>query len=194
MCVVQSVRHRLRVSAAALCFAAGALSSFGYPSDASAAPSIRFNGEGRDVFVFHGRVKLAPPTHGGPVDPVRDGFGLELSNELGVIYAAALGPGDLEDMGKLRYRFKDKLAKYGAGSHGGLYHVLNRFRKFDGIWYYTVRIRAHSDLSLATEAVMTLLLFEVNGPASLTAEWVERKNGWRLPLNRFARSHRVAGP
>lgn len=185
MSIVKSVCFRLRVAAATTCLAAAVSCVFGFTPDASAAPSIRFKGDGLDVFKFHGRVALVPPTFGGPVDPVRDGFGMELMNQLGEIYAAAIESGDLKDMGKLRYRFKDKLAKVGGGSRGGLYHVKNRFRKFGDVWYYTVRIRAYADLSLATEAWMTLLLHEVNGPASLTSEWVETKNGWRLPLNRF---------
>lgn len=153
--------------------------------DGLAAPSIRFKGGGVDVFTFHGRVALVPPTHGGPVDPVEDGFGLELRNQFGVIYEAAIGAGELRDMGNLRYRFRDKLAKLGMGSRGGLYHVLNRFRQYSGVWYYTVRIRGYADLTTATEAWMTLLLYEVDGPAAVTAEWVAKKSGWRLPRNRF---------
>lgn len=155
------------------------------PRLAKAAPSIRFAGGGVDKFTFHGRVTLLPPTLGGPVDPVVDGFEVELSNELGVIYRGTLQSGDLEYMGKLRYRFKDESAKAGSGTRGGLFHVFSRFRQYSGVWYYTVRIIAYADLSSATKPVMTVRFFEVGEPASLTAEWVRLSNGWRLPLNRF---------
>ncbi len=156
-----------------------------FPSSVSAAPTIKFKGGALDVLTFHGRVALVPPSLGGPVDPVADGFGVELRNLFGVIYEGRLDPGDIVDMGKMRYRFKDKPAALGAGTRDGLYHVINRFRQYSGVWYYTVKIRAYADLTFATEAWMTLLMFEVNGPASVTAEWVEKKNGWRLPRNRF---------
>jgi hypothetical protein len=182
---VQSVTFHRWTRSTAVLMAVGILILLGFSSDASAAPSIRFKGSGLDVFNFHGRVALLPPTHGGPVDPVADGFGLELRNEFGVIYETAIGPDELVDRGNLRYRFKDKLSKAGAGSHGGLYHIINRFRQYAGVWYYTVRIRAYTDLSAATEPLMTLLIYEVNGPASVTAAWVQKKNGWKLPRNRF---------
>ena len=152
---------------------------------AVAGPSIRFDDDGLDVFTFHGRVALVPPTLGGPVDPIADGFGVELSNDFGLIYQASLQPGDLEDAGELRYRFKDEGASYGAGSRDGLYHVFNRFRRYPDGWYYTVKIRAYGDFSFATHPKMTLLLYEVGGTAGLTADWVRTNSGWRLPLNHF---------
>ena len=154
-------------------------------SSAVAGPSIRFAADGLDVFNFHGRVALVPPTLGGPVDPTTDGFGVELSNDFGVIYQASLQAGDLEDVGALRYRFKDEGASSGTGSRDGLYHVLNRFRHYPDGWYYTVRIRAYGDFSFATHPKMTLTFYEVGGTAGLTADWVRTKSGWRLPLNRF---------
>jgi len=161
------------------------------PGEATAAPSIRFQSDGLDKFVFHGRVALLPPTLGGPIDPVVDGFGVELSNEFGVIYQASLQAGDLEYMGKLRYRFRDENAKQGTGSRNGLFHIFTRFRQYSGVWYYTVRIVAYDDLSFATEPVMTTKFFQVGKPASITVEWVKLANGWRLPLSRFPddRSH-----
>jgi len=62
-------------------------------SDASAAPTIRFRGNGLDRFKFHGRVKLDPPSLGGPVDPVTSGFRFDLSNQYGLVYGASLYPG-----------------------------------------------------------------------------------------------------
>ena len=155
-------------------------------SDASALPSIRFFGGGLDRFVFHGRVRLVPPTLGGPIDPVVDGFAVELSNQYGPIYGASLGPGDLVERRNLRYRFRDKAAKVGAGSRNGLYIIKNRYRQFaGGVWYYTVRVRAYADLSFATESWMTVIFFEVDGPATISAHWVEKKDGWSLPLRLF---------
>jgi hypothetical protein len=150
-----------------------------------AAPSINFKGGGLDKFRFHGRVALVPPTLGGPIDPVVDGFGVTLSNEFGVIYEGWLLPGDLTYIGDLRYRFKDKVAREGAGTRDGLFYIFSRFRQYAGVWYYTVRILAYSDLSFATEPRMTLEFHQVGTPAALTVDWVRQTNGWRLPLSRF---------
>ena len=155
------------------------------PRGASAAPTISFKEGGLDKFRFHGRVALVPPMYGGPVDPVLDGFGFELSNDFGVIYQGWLQPGDLEYIGKLRYRFRDKGALVGTGSRDGIFYIFSRFRQYAGVWWYTVRIIAYADLSFATEPRMTLEFFQVGVPATLTVDWVRLTNGWRLPLNRF---------
>ena len=156
-----------------------------FASQASAAPTIRFRGNGLDRFKFHGRVKLDPPSLGGPVDPLTSGFGVDLLNGLGGVYGAALLPGDLEPLPNLYYRFRDREARYGNGSRGGLFQVLTRFREYADGWYYTIRVMAYADLSLATEPVMTVLFSEVDGDAAVTAEWVPTQFGWRLPLNRL---------
>jgi hypothetical protein len=152
---------------------------------ASAAPAIRLKGNGLDIFKFHGRVKLDPPTLGGPVDPLVDGFGVGIVNEFGVIYEASLGAGDLEPRGNLRYRFKDRRAQRGEGTRAGLFQVITRFREYADGWYYTVHIRAFADLSSATEPWMTVFFSEVDGTATLTAQWIPKWYGWRLPLGRF---------
>jgi hypothetical protein len=152
---------------------------------ALAGPSIRFNGGGLDVFNFHGRMPLTPPTLGGPVDPVNDTFTVKLSNDFGVIYQASLLPGDLEETAALHYRFKDDAAVTGAGTRDGLYHMLSRFRRYPDGWYYTVRIRAYGDFSFATQPKMKLVISHTHQSASVTALWQQTKNGWRLPLSRF---------
>jgi hypothetical protein len=154
-------------------------------SDAYAAPTIRFRGNGLDRFKFHGRVRLDPPSLGGPVDPVTSGFRFDLSNQYGLVYGASLYPGDFEPLRNLYYRFRDPEARYGNGVREGVYQILTRFREYSDGWYYTVRIMAFSDLSAATEPRMTVLFSELNGTAAITAEWVPTQFGWRLPLGRF---------
>jgi hypothetical protein len=168
---------------------AGILSLAFLPREATAAPTITFKGGGLDEFRFHGRVELVPPELGGTIDPITAGFGFELSNEHGVIYAATLEPFDFEYMGNMRYRFRDTAARVGAGSRGGIFHVFSRFRQYHGVWWYTVRILAYGDLSRATEPVMTLKWFQVgtinDQVPQLTVEWDRLSDGWRLPLSRF---------
>ena len=154
-------------------------------SEASAAPTIQLRRNGIDRFDFHGRVKLDPPSLGGPVDPVAAGFGIELQNELGTIYKASLLPGDLVPIPNHYYRFTDRSARDGSGMRSGLYRVITRFRKYRDGWYYTVYIRAFADLSAATHPLMTVIFSQVDGTAALTADWVSTRSGWRLPLDRF---------
>jgi len=156
-----------------------------FATEGAAAPTIRFKGNGLDRFKFHGRVKLDPPFLGGPVDPVTSGFSFDLFNDFGLIYGGAVYPGDFEPLRNLYYRFRDPEARYGGGTRGGIYQILTRFREYSDGWYYTVRIMAFSDLSLATEPRMTVLFYEVDGDAAITAEWVPTQFGWRLPLSRF---------
>jgi len=173
-------RVRRLVAGAVACALLG-----GWAGEAPAAPTIRFKGNGLDRFKFHGRVKLDPPHLGGPVDPLTSGFRFDLLNELGLVYGAGLIPGDMQPLRNLYYRFRDPDARYGAGTRSGVYQILTRFREYSDGWYYTVRIMAFSDLSLATEPRMTVLFSEVNGTAAITAEWVPTQFGWRLPLSRF---------
>jgi hypothetical protein len=156
-----------------------------FASEASAAPTIRFNGNGLDRFKFHGRVPLDPPSMGGPIDPLTAGFGIELLNDFGFVYRASLLPGDLEPRGNLRYQFRDDGALDGNGTRAGLFQVITRFREYAGGWYYTVRVLAFADLSTATEPSMTVIFNEVDGMFALTADWVPTDYGWRLPLTRF---------
>jgi len=153
--------------------------------EAAAAPTIRFKGGGRDRFKFHGRVRLDPPHLGGEVDPVTSGFSVELHNASGIVYGASLFPGDMQPLRNLYYQFRDRDARYGYGTRGGLFRVLTRFREYSDGWYYTVRIMAFSDLSSATLPIMTVIFDEIGPQSSVTAEWVETQFGWRLPLNRF---------
>lgn len=156
-----------------------------FASQAFAAPTIRFKGNGLDRFKFHGRVPLAPPSVGGPIDPVVAGFGVQLLNDLGFIYEALLLPGDLEPRGNLRYQFRDDGALDGNGTRGGLFQVITRFREYGSGWYYTVRILAFTDLSTATEPAMTVIFNQVGGGFAVTADWVQTDYGWRLPITRF---------
>ena len=154
-------------------------------SEAAAAPTIRFKGGGLDRFKFHGRVALEPPSQGGPVDPLTSGFTVELLNPDGTLYLASLLPGDLQPIGGGRYQFRDEGAREGEGTRNGLCQIITRFRNYSGVWYYTVRIMAFTDLSSATVPLMTVLFKEVGGEYGVTAEWVSTSYGWRLPLSRF---------
>lgn len=173
-----------RFSCTLACVAAVAVFA-GLAPSALAAPTIRFKGNGLDRFKFHGRVKLDPPWEGGPIDPLTAAFGVELRNELGLIYQGTILPGDLQPIRGDRYLFRDRAAADGNGSRDGLFMILTRYRKFSDGWWYTVRIRAFADLSAATEPLMTVIFNEVDGNAGVTAEWVPTQFGWRLPLNRF---------
>lgn len=163
----------------------GAVLAGSVPCEVSAAPTIRFKKSGLDRLKFHGRVKLLPPQLGGPIDPVIEGFGVELVNEHGLFFRAHLFEGDLEARPGMHYRFKDRAARRGEGSRAGLYQVLTRFREYEDGWYYTVRILAYASLGAAIEPLMSVIFYRVDGPASVTAEWVRKQYGWRLPLDRF---------
>jgi hypothetical protein len=156
-----------------------------FASDASAAPTIRLRRDGIDRFKFHGRVRLDPPTLGGPLDPAVEAFAVELRNQLGMIYQASLFPGDLVPQPNLYYRFSDRAARRGAGERSGLFQVITRFRKYRDGWYYTMRIMAYADLSSATEPRMTVAFPELPRMPSVTADWVPTRYGWRLPLDHF---------
>jgi hypothetical protein len=175
----------LRIVSLSAALFAGVLLFATFVAQASAAPTIRFKGNGLDRFKFHGRVKLDPPFLGGPVDPLTSGFSFELLNEKGLIFGGTLAPGDLEPLRNLYYQFRDPDARYGGGTRGGIFRILTRFREYSDGWYYTIRIMTFSDLSPATEPRMTVIFYEVDGNAAITADWVPTKFGWRLPLGRF---------
>lgn len=179
------IRRRRSVSVWLLAAFAGVLLAGSIPCDVSAAPTIKFKKNGLDRFKFHGRVRLVPPEFGGPVDPLVDPFGVEILNEKGTVYQAWLDGSDLEPRRGMRYKFKDRAARYGLGGRGGLYQVITRFRNYGGVWYYTVRIMAFASLGRATEPLMSVTFLGVDGMATVTAEWVRKAYGWRLPLGRF---------
>ena len=154
-------------------------------ADAFAAPTIRLNGNGRDRFKFHGRVPLAPPNEGGPIEPSSMGFGVDLLNANGYIYRAVLLPGDLVAKPNLYYEFRDRGALDGTGTRDGVYQVITRFRKYSNVWYYTVRIIAFTDLSAATEPMMTVVFNQLGGSFAVTGEWQATRFGWRLPFSQF---------
>lgn len=173
-------------SVAALVVAALLLAAFA-PA-ASAAPTIIFKGNGLDRFKFHGRVRLDPPTIGGPVDPVTTSFAMQLLNDFGVLWAARLVPGDLQPRANLWYVFKDAAALEGNGMRDGLFQVITRFREYGKGWYYTVRILAFTDLSAATDPHMTVVFDELDGKNyGVSGEWVPTRYGWRMPRSAFAR-------
>ena len=155
---------------------------------AFAAPTIIFKGNGLDRFKFHGRVRLDPPTIGGPVDPVTSSFVVQLLNGAGMLWEGRLEPGDLQPRANLWYVFRDTAALDGNGMRNGIYHIITRFREYGKGWYYTVRVLAFTDLSTATDPFMTVIFDELGGKNyGVTGEWVRTRFGWRMPRGAFGK-------
>ncbi len=131
----------------------------------------------RSLFKFHGRVLAAPEDF----DPMEQGFGLVVSNEDGVIFRAELLPGDFTCR-KLRCKFKDRLARSGAGRRDGIYTLRTRFKQLDGEWTYTFTVKVFTDLSRATTPRMTTQVYGVDGVGFLTSDWRAKGEGWILRL------------
>jgi hypothetical protein len=80
-----------------------------------------------------------------------------------------------------RFRFRDPAAKDGNGSRQGL-HKLVLLNKNGS---YSWRLQAYADLSAATEARMTTHVVVGRNGTSITADWQQIKNGWRLRVVDF---------
>jgi hypothetical protein len=134
---------------------------------------IRFgNGDAPDLFRMHAR--FIPVSE---VDALVDGFAIEITNSAGIIYRAELVGADFKVNGNgSRFRFRDAAAKTGNGSRGGIYKLTLLQR--DGA--YSWRLQAYADLSAATEARMTMHILIGDDGTSITADWGQVKNGWRL--------------
>ena len=139
---------------------------------------IKLNGTGADFFKFHGRVAVNPAV----LNPLVDGFSVQLSNSSGIIYSGTLLPGDMIAKSAGRYFWKDKSAKNGVGVRDGLFRVRGVVRKFDNSFFYTIKVKAYGDLSAAVEPTMTTQISGVNDVAVLTATWVQKKSGWVLRI------------
>jgi len=139
---------------------------------------IKLNGTDPDFFKFHGRVAVNPAV----LNPVVDGFSVQLSNSSGIIYSGTLLPGDMIAKSPARYMWKDKTAKNGVGVRDGLFRVRGVVRKFDGAFFYAIKVKAYGDFSAADEATMTTQVSGVDDVAVLTATWQSKKSGWVLRL------------
>lgn len=118
------------------------------------------------------------------LDPSMSTIGVTLTNANGIIWSATLLPGDLERRGD-KYIFRDKTAKTGPGTRGGLFQLKLK-EKPDanpqpGLW--RINIRGFADLAAATEAEMTVQIVVGNEAFQRTATWQERKNGWRVKMH-----------
>ena len=121
-----------------------------------------------DVLRIHGA--LTPAT---PIDPATEGFAVALRNADGLLYRAAVLPGDLR--GRRRLTFLDRGAPAG-GLRDGLYKV-SLLR--EGARYH-FGVQAYADLSRATLADMTLRIDIGDDVFVKEAEWRRTRAGWRL--------------
>jgi hypothetical protein len=104
---------------------------------------------------------------------------ITLSNPSGIVYRSTLLPGDctLRSSGR-RCLFKDKAARHGAGSRGGIEKFTMKVRGNA----YAFNCKAYGDLSTATDPDMTLQI-RVGGELYATrAMWKRLSNGWRTTL------------
>ncbi len=124
-----------------------------------------------DYFTVHGRLILQNPAS------LRGTFGILLTSADGVIYRAFLQPGDLKPRGT-GAAFSDATAKRGPGTRGGLSQV--RLEVKPG--YVQVAVKANSDLSEASVALMGAQVVVGGEPAFYKGEWQKRSSGWRLKL------------
>jgi hypothetical protein len=134
-------------------------------------------------FEVHGRVRMAPTE----VDPTASDFGVSLRNDAGEIYRGDLVAGDFAKYDKRRFRYSDENVRSGEGGRDGLYKVSSRFRKIEGQWYYTFRVKAFADFSGATSARMTTQVYAGPCVGFLTAEWRHTRGGWRVLERDLAR-------
>jgi TQXA domain-containing protein len=136
---------------------------------------ISYKPKGPDRLQF--QVSFSPTQS---IDPANVSLGVTLTNANGIIYSAALLPGDLKKVGKA-WAFRDTTAVKGPGIRGGLQSV--RVRTKDGL-SYRVDLRANSDLlqQFATLPDMTIQLVVGNEAFQKAATWEQIKNGWRVHL------------
>jgi cysteine-rich repeat protein len=114
-----------------------------------------------------------------PIDPFFKpsavDFSITLLNANGVVYTAALRPGDFVRKGRAYYLFKDPEARSGNGSREGLQFV-SISRRRDLLWRFD--LKAVADISTATEAEMTVIVRVGGEFFTKTAIWDARGNGW----------------
>lgn len=121
-----------------------------------------------DVLRIHGAITPATP-----IDPAAEGLTVALRNVDGVLYRAAVLPGDFH--GKRRLTFLDRSASAG-GLRDGLYKVslLREGRR------YHFGVQAYADLARATRAEMTLRI-DIGDDAFVNeAAWRRTRGGWKL--------------
>lgn len=145
-------------------------------------PSILSLRKTPNFFKLHGRI----PGNYLTIDPQEDGVAIQIRNIDGTIYEASLPPGSFIVRSAGRLKYKDKSAKTGVdpiGTHAGLAQFSTRFRNIDGVEYFTFKIKAYGDFSVATLPCMTTQVTIGTTNASLSANWTLRKAGawWLRP-------------
>lgn len=136
-------------------------------------------------FKMHGY--FVPTT---PVDPLRDGFVVLLTNEDGEIFRAQLVAGDFVERGRREnrkvWKFRDRLARLGEGIRGGISKVWVKQRLIESEEVaYPFRIEVYGDMSRATKARMTTQVYLNNDVAYLTATWAGEPGRWYLTPKQF---------
>jgi hypothetical protein len=128
---------------------------------------IRFRPGRLDVLRMHGAITPATP-----IDPVGEGFAIVLRNADGVLYHAALLPGDLSRA--RRATFLDRAAASGRGRRNGLFRVslLRRERR------YHFDVQAYADLAGATLPTMTVQIAIGDDVFVSAADWRRTRFGW----------------
>lgn len=131
------------------------------------------------LITVHGR--YIPTTD---ANPALDGFVFLVTNEDGDVYRGRLLPGDMQLVGGknlLRWVFKDRAARKGAGTRDGIYRVgMKQRREPDGSISYPFKIKAFADMSRANEARMTTQVYVGDDVGHLTATWLGEPGRWKL--------------
>lgn len=135
--------------------------------------AIRFGKEGDgDLFAVHG--SLDPNTS---FDPATDQITFLLTNDNGVIYSLVIPPGEVKQIGRNLFRFRNKLAQ--RNRDGLARFDLRYFPRRD---VYTFVVKAYGDLSLATQAKMSVQLAIGDDGFLNTSTWQQLPKGWLLTL------------
>jgi hypothetical protein len=112
------------------------------------------------------------------IDPVNEGITVEISNSIDLIAAFSLGPGDLRAApGGKKFTYRDARAI----RDGGIAQLVISQRN-DGPGGYRVDVAAYNDLSLATEAEMTIRIVVGDDVFTNTSLWTEKRLGWIVHL------------
>jgi hypothetical protein len=130
---------------------------------------IHFRPGHLDLLRIHGAVTPATP-----IDPVDEAFEIVLRNADGVLYRAALLPGDLSHT--RRPTFLDRDAAAGTGRRNGLFRVsfLRQGRR------YHFGVQAYADLARATLPAMTIQIAIGDDVFVSAADWHRTRVGWAL--------------
>ncbi len=125
---------------------------------------------GDDFLRVHGRISPC-----APLDPSLTEFEVTLSNAHGDIYRATLPVGAIKKKGRYRWLYRDRSASI---RHDGIRNL--RITYSPARDRYQIRLHTFGDLSLATEARMTLELRFDGGFFATTNDWRPASEGWQV--------------